>query len=88
MTVPELQTAAQGGDVDAQYELALHYQKGDGVTRDLPEGARWVRAGADLGSTKAIGQLGYLYATGAGVPHHGRWPGFPAQGGGQGLRRL
>lgn len=47
--------AAAGGDRTAQYELALRYETGNGVPRDLPRAKRLYRlAGSDSGGTMFV----------------------------------
>src|SRR3546814_13574662 len=51
----------------AQYKLALLYQYGRGVERDLAKAAELYRAAAEQGLAEAQHNLGYLYERGLGV---------------------
>ena len=59
--------AAEQGDADAQFKLGVAYYKGQGVTQDYAEAARWYRKAADQGNANAQCYLGSLYAVGRGV---------------------
>lgn len=61
-------TLAQEGDVVAQRNLALMYQRGRGVSKDLREAASWYRRAADQGDAGAQLALGAMYQTGRGTP--------------------
>ena len=39
--------AAEQGDAKAQFNLALRYYKGEGVTQDYAEAAKWYRKAAE-----------------------------------------
>jgi TPR repeat protein len=43
----ELRAKAEAGDANSQYQLALRYYKGEGVTKELTEAARWYRKAAE-----------------------------------------
>jgi TPR repeat protein len=43
----EAKTKAEKGDSEAQYQVGLMYNSGDGVKRSSEEGARWLRKAAD-----------------------------------------
>ena len=61
--------AAEQGDGDGQFCLALLYANGTGVEQDDAESARWLRMAAGRGKGEAQARLGDLYAAGArGVP--------------------
>jgi hypothetical protein len=62
------QSAAEGGNSDAQLQLAILYAKGEGVPQDYIVAAKWFRAAADHGSARAQYDLGVLYERGRGVP--------------------
>ena len=59
---------AESGDAEAQYNLGLMYDNGEGVPQDNAEAVKWYRLAADQG--KALGQLnlGVMYYNGEGVP--------------------
>jgi TPR repeat protein len=58
-------TLAKVGDVDAQFEVGLAYETGNGVTRDEAEAARWFRQSALQGNVEAQYHLARLVARGA-----------------------
>jgi len=49
--------AADGGDAEAQYALAVMLQTGVGQVRDPTEAERWLQRAADQGYQPAIGKL-------------------------------
>lgn len=64
----ELSTAAQAGDVDAQYRLGRALLQESALGRDTAgEAVRWLQAAADQGHAPALVQLGRLYRSGVGV---------------------
>jgi TPR repeat protein len=70
---------SQQGDVKAQFNMGILYEKGQGVPQDFQEAFRWYYLAA------AQFNLGFLYATGVGVPQNyteaGRWYWLAAQQG-------
>jgi hypothetical protein len=64
----ELQSRAQKGDVAAQFDLALNYDRGEGVPQDYAEAAKWLRKAAEQGHATAQYDLGLCYKIGQGVP--------------------
>jgi TPR repeat protein len=59
---------AEQGDTEAQFTLAVLYNRGDGgVAKDMIEAVRWYRKAAEQGHAIAQYNLGVLYATGTGV---------------------
>ncbi len=58
---------AENGDADAQYRLGLMYFKGDGISQDLSQAAKWYRKAAEKGNPDAQFGLGVLYFHGQGV---------------------
>ena len=63
-----LRAAAEGGDADAQYELAGLYSRPDGpVAPDPAETVRWLRRAAAQGHAPAQTSLGMYYLAGEGV---------------------
>lgn len=60
--------AAERGNTDAQFSLALRYFIGEGVPRDSVLGVVWCRKAADKGHPKAQFHLGWRYSDGDGVP--------------------
>ena len=61
------QAAAEQGDAEAQYSLAVLYANGEGVEQDSEAAARWFHAAAEQGNEGAPFNLGVLYANGEGV---------------------
>ena len=59
---------AERGDANAQYNLALLYERGQGVRRDLTQAALWYRKSAEQGAAAAQCTLGNMYDLGEGVP--------------------
>jgi TPR repeat protein len=54
--------AAEGGNLDAMFLLAKHYERGCGVTKDMETAARWYKRATDKGHKEAALSLAYLYA--------------------------
>jgi TPR repeat protein len=75
-----LQSQAQSGDPEAQYLLALAYEDGRPVTRDLGMGRNWMLKSAEQGYPPAQAGMGETYlnnwSENAAVPNYGdaeRW---------------
>ncbi|MBQ7733048.1 MAG: sel1 repeat family protein [Synergistaceae bacterium] len=49
----EVKRLAEQGDAKAQYNLALMYGKGEGVTQDYYEAVRWYRKATQQGHVNA-----------------------------------
>src|SRR5262245_32441519 len=62
-----VRTAAEKGDAEAQYRLAICFAKGTGVTQDYSKAAEYLRRSAEQGYAVAQNDLGALYARGQGV---------------------
>ena len=62
-----LEQRAQGGDVEAQYQLASLYRSGRGVAQDDAAAFRWMKAAAEKGHAKAQFNLAKMYLAGRGV---------------------
>ncbi len=58
---------ATAGDIRAQYNLAVLYDRGFGVPQDYAEAAKWFLVAAEGGHLDAQANLGTLYANGWGV---------------------
>lgn len=54
----ELMDKAEAGDPDAQFELAQHYDQGNGIPRSLAKAVHWYQRAADQGHMPAALQLG------------------------------
>ena len=65
--VKQLQKAADQGDAEAQFKLAVCYYEGDGIKQDKAEAVKWYRKAAEQGDAEAQYLLGYDYAIGDGV---------------------
>lgn len=52
---------AQEGDAKAQYNVALMYENGQGVTKDLRQAKKWYEKAAKNGNAKAAYNLARLY---------------------------
>ncbi len=61
---------AEQGDADAQSNLGLMYDNGEGVPENDAEAVRWYRLAADQGSAWAQFNLGINYEIGQGVPQN------------------
>jgi TPR repeat protein len=64
----ELKQKAAQGDAAAQADLGLLYYRGEGVPRDVEEGARWILRAAQQGHVEAQADVGQLYYRGEGIP--------------------
>src|SRR5262249_18321630 len=62
----EFRAAAEKGEADCQFNLALMYEKGIGVTQDEKEAVVWYRKSAEQGNSNAQFNLGVLYENGRG----------------------
>jgi len=59
---------AEQGYANAQSNLGLIYDNGQGVLQDYKEAARWYRKAAEQGVADAQYNLGLMYFSGQGVP--------------------
>lgn len=59
--------AANQGHAEAQYNLGVMYDTGDGVPQSFKEAVKWYRRAADRGYAKAQFNLGSMYIDGLGV---------------------
>ena len=66
-TVKELEGLASLGDPRAQYDLALLYDKGEGVAQSDAEALRWYTRAAEQGDARAQYNLGLMYMNGQGT---------------------
>ena len=77
--------AAEQGLANAQYNLGLMYERGEGVAQDYKEAMRWYRVAARQGFAQAQNNLGLMYANGRGVEQDyneaARWYRLAAQQG-------
>ena len=59
--------AAEGGNMDGAYSLAVLYREGRGVSQDIKEAARWLRRAADDHIAAAEVELAIMTFNGEGV---------------------
>lgn len=64
LPIPE---TAQKGNAEAQFDLGVSYDRGDGVKRDSTKAFEWYRKAARQGLAEAQFNLAVLYFTGDGV---------------------
>ena len=62
-----VQVSAEQGYAQAQYNLGVMYENGQGVTQDFKEALQWYRLSAAQGDAYAQNNLGVMYANGRGV---------------------
>jgi hypothetical protein len=62
-----MRRAADAGEIDAQYALAVLYRQGKGVTRDPVEGAIWMARAAAARNAAAEVEYGIMLFNGEGV---------------------
>jgi len=58
---------AEQGDADAQYNLGLMYDEGQGVPQDYKAAVKWYELAAKQGQAAAQNNLGLMYVKGQGV---------------------
>ena len=58
---------AQQGHAGAQFNVAVLYEKGQGVAQDAAEAAKWYRKAAEQGDVQAQYSVGMLYENGTGI---------------------
>ena len=61
------ESAAEKGDVTAQYYLAIIYSTGNGVTNDDAEAFKWMQLAAQQGMARAERKVGLMYQNGMGT---------------------
>lgn len=66
LAVTEFRAAADGGHSDSQFNLALMYEQGIGVTKDEKEALNWYLKAALQGNMNAQYNLAVLYENGRG----------------------
>jgi len=67
MVVEKCKSAAEQGDMFAQYMLAVHYIDGEVVQRDFDRAATWLRKAAAQGNADAHYLLGIMHEGGEGA---------------------
>lgn len=65
--VEALVPLAEGGDAEAQYNLGILHDTGQGVSQDYAEAARWYRQASERHHPDALYNLGLLHFEGKGV---------------------
>ena len=65
--VAALQPLAEAGDPDAQYNLGILHDTGQGVPQDYREAARWYGMAGEQNHASALYNLGLLHFEGKGV---------------------
>ena len=63
----EWQPLAEQGNANAQSNLGVMYEHGDGVIQDYAEAVKWYRLAAEQGNASAQNNLGVRYESGLGV---------------------
>ena len=63
----EQKKAAEQGHAEAQFNLGVCYETGDGVAKNSKEAVKWYRKAAEQGHANAQNNLGFCYGTGEGV---------------------
>lgn len=66
-TYQQIKASANNDDANAQYQLALMYDLGLGVDKDLSQAFIWYQKSAQQNYPKAQYNLGVAYALGKGV---------------------
>ena len=64
----ETKAKAEAEDADAEYNLGVMYERGQGVEQDFKEAVKWYRKAAEQGDAVAQYNLGLMYRKGEGVP--------------------
>lgn len=59
--------AAERGDYDAAFYVALFYANGNGIEKNYVEAVKWYKIAADHGSSSAMNNLAICYENGRGV---------------------
>lgn len=67
LAVSEFRTAAEKGEADCQFNLALMYEQGIGMAKDEKQAVVWYRKSAEQGNSNAQFNLGVLYENGRGT---------------------
>ena len=68
LAVKEFRTAAEKGDSDAQFNLAMMYERGIGLPKDPKQALTWYQKSATLGNSAAQFNLGVMFENGHGTP--------------------
>lgn len=65
--IPQLQIAANKGDVDAQSQLGRYYYSGTGIQQDYKQAFKWLYKAAEAGNAEALFYVGRMLDKGLGV---------------------
>ncbi|PNH94287.1 J domain-containing protein [Vibrio diazotrophicus] len=65
--IAELLSKASNNDAVAQYQLALRYQSGEGITQNLSEAFYWFQQSSERNQPQAMHQLAKMYLRGQGT---------------------
>jgi uncharacterized protein len=68
VTIDDLKTKANQGDTNAQFQLGVVYDQGQGVAKNQSEAAAWYRRAAEQGHAPAQNSLGSMHQYGEGAP--------------------
>ena len=68
--IAAIRDRAASGNAEAQYNLGLLYDSGQGVPQDYAQEATWYRKAAEQGNANAQTALGSMYVNGQGVPQN------------------
>ncbi len=66
--IREWRPLAEQGNANAQFNLGLMYDNGQGVPQDYAKALQWWRKAAEQGDAGAQYNLGVMYGNGLGVP--------------------
>jgi hypothetical protein len=67
-SLADLRALAAQGDAEAQYQMGVRYDEGEGVLKDDAQAVQWFQRAADQGHVDAQAHLGAYYWAGRGVP--------------------
>ncbi len=65
-----LKLAAEQGDFDAQYQVALHYVNAQETTQDDAQALYWLQKAAEQQNTQAMTYLAWMAMLGLGIPQN------------------
>lgn len=66
--IDEYKRAAEQGNVETQFDLAVIFATGDGVAKDVGEAIKWYTRAAEQGNAKAQCDLASIYSHGEEIP--------------------
>lgn len=67
LAAQEFRAAADAGDANSQFDLALMYEQGIGLAKDEKQAVAWYRKAAEQGNSNAQYNLAVLYENGRGT---------------------